>query len=286
VAKVERSRPFACAVEGATCVVTGASRGLGAGMAARFADTGLKLGLCARTMPPIPESALVGRVLSRVLDVADREAVESFAEEVEDRLGPILLWVNNAGLLGPVGSLARAAPELIEATVATNLLGAMHASAVFARLVRSRRAGGVLVNISSGAAEHPYEGWAAYCATKAGLEAMTRVVAREEAPFGLRAYALRPGVVDTPMQEAVRSSRPEDFPEVGRFLALHERGEFNSPSWVADFILDLAFGRTARGGGTGLLAAASSSGVTVPPGILRGDFPDVVLTVPPERHPV
>jgi NAD(P)-dependent dehydrogenase (short-subunit alcohol dehydrogenase family) len=67
---------------------------------------------------------------------------------------------------------------------------------------------------------------------------LTEVVAREERGHGLRAYALAPGVVDTPMQALVRSTPIEDFPAGDRFRRLHRQGGLNSPDWVARFILD------------------------------------------------
>ena len=83
--------------------------------------------------------------------------------------------------------------------------------------MRRRPGPGVLVNISSGAATKPYEGWAAYCASKAAVDQLTGCVALEEARHGLRAYALSPGLVDTDMQAAIRASDERDFPEVERF---------------------------------------------------------------------
>ena len=113
---------------------------------------------------------------------------------------------------------------------------------VFAAHVRRRSGPGVLVNISSGAATTPYEGWGAYCASKAAVDQLTRVVELEEARHGLRAYALSPGLVDTDMQVAIRASDERDFPQVERFRRVAAEHRFNSPAWVADHILAIAFG--------------------------------------------
>jgi NAD(P)-dependent dehydrogenase (short-subunit alcohol dehydrogenase family) len=80
----------------------------------------------------------------------------------------------------------------------------MNGSGTFARQVRSRPGGGVLVNITSGAAINPYAGWAAYSASKAAVDIATRVVAAEEADAGLRAYAVAPGVVETPLTAPIK----------------------------------------------------------------------------------
>lgn len=241
-------------------VVTGASRGLGAGLAARFAARGYGLGLCARhepAAPPVPHlstsgesatevegdavgrGAAASRVVTAAVDVTDPAAVDRFAADVVARLGRIDLWVNNAGLLAPIAPLRDADPAELRANVEVNVLGVMYGSAAFARHVRSRPGGGVLVNISSGAATRAYEGWAAYCASKAAVDHLTRVVAVEEAEAGLRAFAVAPGVVDTEMQAAIRATPPERFPAVERFHEMKRTDAFNSPAWVADHILGL-----------------------------------------------
>lgn len=221
-------------------VVTGASRGLGAGLAARFAEEGLGLGLCARNEPAPPTAAGAGdRVVTAAVDVTDAAAVDRFCDRVVERLGRIDLWVNNAGLLAPIGPLRSVDPGELRANVEVNVLGVLHGSAAFARHVRGRAGGGVLVNISSGAATSAYEGWAAYCASKAAVDHATRVVAAEEADAGLRAFAVAPGVVDTAMQAAIRATPVERFPAVERFHEIKRTEAFNSPAWVADHILGL-----------------------------------------------
>ena len=240
-------------VSGRVAVVTGASRGLGAGLAVHFAASGMHLGLCARHRPVLAArtrpTAQDGRIVSSeapvlsAVDVTDRDTVAAFARAVVARFGRIDLWINNAGLLGPIGPLALADSDGIRRTIDVNVTGVLNGSAVFAEHVRSRPGEGVLVNISSGAATNPYEGWAAYGATKAAVDQLTRVVALEEAPHGLAAYALSPGLVDTDMQAAIRATDESAFPEVGRFRRrAAEEHRFNSPAWVAEHILTLAFG--------------------------------------------
>lgn len=240
------------ALSGKVAVITGASRGLGAGMAAHFAAAGLHLGLCARHHPDLvamtrprahdgridpPEPPLVAAV-----DVADHDALAAFADSVVSRFGRVDLWVNNAGVLGPVGPLAGADPREVARHTAVNVNGVLFGTMVFARHVAGREGPGVLVNVSSGAGSRPYAGWAAYCAGKAAVDLLTRSVDLEERRHGLRAHAVAPGVVDTDMQAEIRATAEERFPEVGRFRAIHDRGAFNSPSWVGEKLLELAFG--------------------------------------------
>ncbi len=225
-------------------VVTGASRGLGAGLAETFAGRGVRLGLCARTPPPRPPGA--ADAVTGSVDVTDADALDRFALTTVERFGHIDLWVNNAGVLEPIGPLVDADLETAHHNIDVNVLGAVYGSAIFARHVRARPGRGVLVNMVSGAAARPYEGWAAYCASKAAVAMLTEVVAREERSHGLRAFALAPGVVDTAMQALIRSSGPDDFPEGDRFRRLAAEGRLHHPSQVARFILD----RLVDGSGT------------------------------------
>jgi NAD(P)-dependent dehydrogenase (short-subunit alcohol dehydrogenase family) len=230
-------------------VITGASRGLGAGMARTFASRGWRLGLCARSLPEAPPGA-EGVSVVRSVDVADAPSVMAFADAVVDRFGRIDLWINNAGVLEPIGPLADAEPDSLRQHVEVNVLGTMHGTAVFARHVRSRPGRGMLVNMSSGAATTPYEGWAAYCGSKAAVDMVTAVAGAEEGRHGLAVMALSPGVVDTDMQALIRGTAETAFPSVGRFVQLHEDRAFNDPEWVALFVLG-RFADGAEGGGTG-----------------------------------
>ena len=225
-------------VEGKVAVVTGASRGMGADVARRFSERGLKLGLCARSAPVLEDG---DRVVSRALDVVDEAAVQAFADEVVQHFGRIDLWLNNAGVLAPIAPLRDVDAEAFRAHTDVNLLGAFNGTRAFARHVRSRSGGGVLINVSSGAATNPYEGWGPYCAGKAGLEMLTRVVALEEAASGLLAWSVAPGVVDTGMQTMIRESTQANFPMVERFRQRKREGAFNSGRYVADEYLAIAF---------------------------------------------
>jgi NAD(P)-dependent dehydrogenase (short-subunit alcohol dehydrogenase family) len=219
-------------------VVTGASRGLGAGLARDFASRGMRLGLCARGDPVLDEGEAV--VAERV-DVRDERAVEGFVARVEERFGAIDLWINNAGVLEPIAPLRDVEVADFRAHIDVNLVGVFLGTRAYVRHLHAVDRGGVLVNVSSGAAWKAYQGWSAYCAAKAAVERLTECVALEEAGRGLRAHALAPGVVDTHMQELIRACPPERFPDVERFLELKREEAFNTPAFVARELLALAF---------------------------------------------
>ena len=243
-------RPFADAASrrralaGRVAVVTGASRGLGAGVGAHFASAGLRLGLCARHRPdgssPGPAGPTDETVMAAV-DVTDFDALAAFADAVVDRFGRIDLWVNNAGVLDPIGPLVDAGADVVAGHVATNVTGIAYGTMLFGRHVAGRVGGGVLVNVSSGAAVHPYAGLAIYSATKAAVDALTAAVAQEEARHGLRAHAVTPGHVDTAMQATMRATDDARFPAADRFRQIAADGAFNSTDWVGEKLLELAF---------------------------------------------
>src|SRR5689334_17875402 len=124
-------------------VVTGASRGLGAALALELASQGYAVAGCARS-----DFALPG-VWSRVVDVTDEGAVERFADDVVERFGPIGVWVNNAGVLGPIGPVGTTPPADWSEAIAVNILGVVAGSSA---LLRNGTPDAVIVNVASRAA--------------------------------------------------------------------------------------------------------------------------------------
>lgn len=226
------------ALEGKVIVITGASRGLGAGLAERFGELGASLGLCARHEPDAPRGA---RALTGAVDVTDALLLDRFAEAVTRSFGPIDLWINNAGVLGPVGPQRGHDPAEADRAFRTNVGGVANGTRSFTRRTRAWPAARrVLVNISSGAGRSPYEGWAVYGATKAAVDQYTKAVAVEEPQ--VLCHAVAPGVVETAMQEQVRALPEDAFPAVGRFRQIHAEGRANSPTWVADHLAGILLG--------------------------------------------
>lgn len=224
-------------------VITGASRGIGAGMAQQFARMGLNLGLCARHQPPSPGQ---GQILCQAVDVSDAEAVERFAETVSRELGAIDLWINNAGILGEIAPARDLNPSNFQQLLTINVLGVFNGSRSFIKHRRALGGGGVLINISSGAAQRGIAGWSAYCASKAAVDRFSESLALEEADSDIRVLAVAPGVVDTEMQSSIRASTEENFPSVERFRQMKATGQFNSADFVARELYAMAFDPNRR----------------------------------------
>jgi benzil reductase ((S)-benzoin forming) len=217
-------------------VITGASRGLGAGMASWLAAHGARLGVCARQMPAVSDGH-GDRVVAASVDVRDPDAVGTFADSVLDRLGPPTLWVNNAGVLEPIVKVRDLDYDSLFDHMAINVGGVLNGTRAFLRLLRASGTQGTLVNISSGAARAGRAGWAAYCAGKAAVDRITETVALEEGDHLRLALAVSPGVVDTDMQALIRSQSEDVQPDVEWFRERHREGELSSPAWVAENIL-------------------------------------------------
>lgn len=222
-------------------VVTGASRGLGRALAGQLLAGGATVITLARgSSPELAEAAdrHGARLQQLTADLSDASSIETAAGLISAALpagAARYLLINNAGTLDPV-SLAEGLfdAQAIQRAFNVNVSAAMVLTAAFLRSA-PKEVDLRIVNISSGAGRRTNAGWAVYCATKAALDLYTRVLA-EENP-GLRVASLAPGVVDTDMQAHIRSSDRAQFPDLDRFIQLHEQGQLASPESTASRIL-------------------------------------------------
>ncbi|MDH3241821.1 MAG: SDR family oxidoreductase, partial [Alphaproteobacteria bacterium] len=184
---------------GDTVVVTGAARGIGRAIAVLLAERGARLALAdvldgAETAALCEKAGAEARFFS--CDIAEESAVEALRDTVADAFGPPFGLVNDAGVFPRFPVLETPLAEWNRA-IGVNLTGTFLMSKTFAPLML--QAGrGAIVNISSGAALSPNRNAAAYCASKAGIVALTRSLALELGPT-IRANAVLPGVTETNM---------------------------------------------------------------------------------------
>lgn len=221
-----------------TVVVTGASRGVGAGIAAVCHSRGMNVAGCSRSGAATPDGE---RLISGRFDIADCEATDAFCRRVEQQFGHIDLWINNAGMLEPIRPLRNVEVDELRRHLEVNVVGVFNGSRAYANHVRRTEKPGVLINISSGAARKGYGGWSAYCASKAAVDRMSECIAIEEQQAGLRVHAVAPGIIDTDMQALIRSTSVHDFPMVEKFHQLKRDDAFSTPEQVAVALLRLAF---------------------------------------------
>ncbi len=225
-------------VNGRTALITGASRGIGAGLAHAFHAQGMNLVLCARGAAAVPDG---DRVLSARFDITEEAPMTELVAAAEARFGRIDLWINNAGVLEPIAPLRDVEPAAYQHHLQVNVMGVFLGTRAYVQHLRRTGGPGVLINISSGAARNGYAGWSAYCAGKAAVDLMTECVALEERDIGLRAHAVAPGVIDTHMQELIRGCDRDTFPMVDKFLDMKANNRFSTVEHVSREMLKLAF---------------------------------------------
>jgi benzil reductase ((S)-benzoin forming) len=227
-------------------ILTGASRGLGRAMAEQLlAADRLVLTISRRPDASLQEQASArGAPLEQwPLDLAHGSGVAARLEawlrkQDAARFGAATL-INNAGLLGSVGPLQDADAEATAAALRVGLEAPTLLAAAFLRATEGWGVPRKVLNISSGAGRRAIAGWAVYCAAKAGLDQLSRVMAEDEArrPNGAKVVSLAPGVIDTDMQTELRAANAEGFPDQPRFKEMKAAGQLASSGDAATRVL-------------------------------------------------
>ena len=201
------------ALEGKTAIITGAGRGIGRAIARAFATEGATVVLAARSRADLAAVAAEvreagGRALAVPTDVTQDPAVEALVEQTLSETNRIDILVTSAGLAS-FGAVAETKAADWDAMLALNLRAAMLCCrAVLPAMMRQRS--GTILNLSSIASKRALPGSAVYTATKAGLDAFSRVLAEELRPHGIRVGVLVPGAVDTPIWDAMGATPPRE----------------------------------------------------------------------------
>jgi benzil reductase ((S)-benzoin forming) len=149
--------------------------------------------------------------------------------------------INNAGVLDPIEPLVDCDDGQLAQNIQTNLTAPMVLSRHFFHFSHPLPGRKWIINLTSGASQSPYHGWSAYCASKAGIDMATRVLAMELSRIdpSFAACAIAPGTVDTRMQEKIRRCSREQFEQVDKFIQLKEYGALAPPAHAASKILRL-----------------------------------------------
>ncbi|MEI4485984.1 SDR family oxidoreductase [Frigidibacter sp. MR17.14] len=221
-------------LEGARVVVTGAGGGIGQALATAFAEAGARLALLDRTEAPGPEGAL-----HLACDMARPDEVAAAARAVTARLGGVDVLVNTAAILRP-GALETVAVEDWRAMLEVNLTGYLVAAQEFGRAMLAAGQGAI-VHVASIAASHPQPASGAYSPGKAAVAMLSRQLAAEWGPRGVRSNVVSPGLVRTPLSEAFYAD-----PEVrARREAMVPLRRIAAPQDMAGAVLFLASPRAA-----------------------------------------
>lgn len=238
-------------LRGRVAVVTGGGSGIGAATVRRLAREG------ARTvvLDVAPAGSETDADAAIVCDVTDARAVVETAARVGRDAGPARVLVNAAGV-APVGNALECTVADWERAFAVNVTGTWLTCRAFLDAMTAA-GGGAIVNIASGAALRPTPGMAAYSASKAAVVALTRSIALDFAARGVRANALCPGAVDTPLHRATAAARAERGHVVA--TAAGAAPYVASTEEMADHVLTLA--RPESGSLTGVALAADGGRV-------------------------
>ena len=222
-------------------VVTGTSKGLGRALADTLAGRENSLTI---EMGRASSAKNAANTLLEA-DFSNTESIERAFAQLAARIRGLTfehaVLINNAGVVLPVARFDKLGGQELNNNIHVNLVAPILTTTLFANLTRGIARERLVIGISSGAAKRAIRGWTAYCASKAGLEMATRVMAEEAAEFDptLTICSLAPGVVDTPMQASVRSQSAEAFPDVARFQDMHASGQLREANDVARDIIDL-----------------------------------------------
>ncbi len=218
-------------------IITGTSRGLGRALTEallpRPATTVIGIGRRATLEHPSYQHV--------PLDLADLAAVESNVPTILRTLiePSSITLINNAGVLGEIGYLGEQSNDHLQLVFRVNTVAPAILMNAFISTFAGLHVPRLILNISSGAAQRPVDGWAAYSASKAALDALSLTAQKEQdlRGSGIRIRSLSPGIIDTTMQAHIRAADPVNFSEAGQFAAYYAEGQLASPESVATRIL-------------------------------------------------
>ena len=196
---------------GLTALITGASRGIGLAVAQTLAGYGATVVLTGRNLDIVQRAAnnirAKGQIAHALMcDVSDYASVEEAVSETLKITRKIDILVNNAGVIEPQAHLMDSDPAIWGQAANINFKGVYHGMRAALPAMVDRGAG-IIVNMSSGAANSALPGWSHYCATKAAAKKLTEVAHRELADHGIRVVGLSPGTVATDMMAKIRDAQ-------------------------------------------------------------------------------
>ncbi|NQW18404.1 MAG: SDR family oxidoreductase [Chloroflexi bacterium] len=229
----------ALSLKGKIAFISGASKGIGVAIAEAFAEAGADLALAARDEDGLNAvaatcSALGAKVSTHRAEMGDAVAVKALAHDVLVEWGRIDILVNNAGLTIPQ-SITDLGLDEWNTTMNVNLLAPVLLAQAFAPGM-VERGHGKIINVASRAGLRAIPNNVAYCASKAGIQMVTKSMAVEFGPHGVQSNCISPTVILTPMGEAIWTPGPRTDNKRSRIPA----GRFGEAHEVADLALFLA----------------------------------------------
>ncbi len=222
---------------GKTAIITGASRGIGEATAYELAKLGANVFLTARSREPIEAIrdkiiADGGKAAVLASDMARYLGVETVVRRCMETFGSVDILVQNAGVIDPIAKITDSDPAKWAKTMETNL-NAVYYGLHAALPIMEKQGAGLVINISSGAAHKPLEGWSHYCAAKAGAAMLTRMAHLETEGSNICVVGLSPGTVATDMQVKIKASGINPVSELDPSIHIPATWPARAISWLA-----------------------------------------------------
>lgn len=216
--------------------ITGSNRGIGKAIAEKLLENedNLVIGIGRDWSIDHPNYRFLYLNLDDIVEVKGF-AFSVFNEEIKS-----VSLINNAGMLGEVGLLGTLEDRMIEQVLTVNLVSVAMLMNKFFFAFGDMEVEKNIINISSGAAHSPYDGWSGYCASKAGLDMLSRVADEEQkihAKVPAKVFSVAPGIVATRMQEQIRATDEASFSRKAKFVEFHEQNQLATPEDAAAKII-------------------------------------------------
>ena len=233
-------------------LVTGASRGLGRSIALAIAKSGATVIALARSSSELKEieaklKTISGDSVAVSCDLSKSTDISNASDFILSKFDHLSGIVHNAGIINPIGNMLDTSRDDWELTLKVNLLGVQDLTRSLDDAIGGEKHTRV-TTISSGAAQRSLHGWSAYCVSKAGLDMWTNCMAEEGNSENISALAIAPGIVDTAMQEEIRSADESSFPLLQNFKDYYVNGELSKPDDVATKLLPYCLGKLGNNG--------------------------------------
>jgi NAD(P)-dependent dehydrogenase (short-subunit alcohol dehydrogenase family) len=246
----------AISLEGKVAIVTGGGRGIGKAIARRFAEAGASVAIASRKIDNLQKAAaefasLPGKVAPIVCHVGKLDQLENLVRQTEAQLGPVDILVNNSATNVYQGPSLGITDDMLDKMVEINVKSVLRLVRLVVPKMIERKSGGSIINIASIAGLEPQADGLLYSFTKAGLLMITRSLARELGPHGVRVNAIAPGLIQTDFSEYFwkneeyrrhleatqpigRVGQPDEVGYLALYLASQEASYVTGQTFVVD----------------------------------------------------
>lgn len=230
-------------LEGKVALVTGGGQGIGAGIVRRMAQEGAKVAILDLATEPGEKLAdeltdSGGSARYWQVDVTDQKSFEKAANDVAEHWGAIDILVNNAGVVAPPGPFLNSDPADWDRMIAVDFKGVLHGIRACAPHMQ-RAKSGAIVNIGSDSARFGEPGIAIYTGCKGAVHSVSKSIAKELAPLGIRVNVISPGIIETPIIDVARST-PEGAAMIAATLQTIPFQRMGTPKEIGDAAVFLA----------------------------------------------